>query len=300
MIERLAGVQYWNPPRGYGGGLDAPRLVVLHDTANPRSSARNEATYAATRTDSRDRWTSAHFYVDEHEAIGSVPLDKKAWAAFEANAFAWHIEMCYRDGGVPLVTRQLTARLIAALCRLGAIPMAKVGPAGVKVARGVCGHWDVTQAYAGNSPNPHYHTDPGKDFAWVQFMALVTGNLNGATAMSEQLLNGWKTPVESDGRDDGRGVGIWANEVWKYLWNGVGTYDKGTRDPINGPAGPFYLDRLLVNIRDNARAAALREFGVTPAQLDQLVERLEAAVLASTPSADDIARSLIAQLQLKA
>lgn len=77
--------------------------------------------------------------------------------------------------------------------------------------------------------------------------------MNGVI-MGEQLLNGWPVPVTADGKPDGRGAGVWTSEMWRYLWDGKGAYDSGHADPA-GPASGFYLDKLLKNIRDEAKAA---------------------------------------------
>jgi len=152
-----------------------PRLIVIHDTSDSGSAA-NEAHYAATRTDTRDQWTSAHFYVDTAGVTGSLPLDRQAWAAFGyANAHGWQIEMCGRDantpGAVPAATIATTATLVRRLCDLAGIPRVKLSPAQVAAgASGICGHYDITIGLKVGT-----HTDPGPAFDWAAFVVAVNG-----------------------------------------------------------------------------------------------------------------------------
>lgn len=170
-MTRLPGVTYGNPPRAAGPALIPypPRGICLHNTGNRKSNAWSEAGYAHTRDDPRAGWTSAHFYVDSTSVIGSVPLDQQAWAAYDANAFAWHVEMA--QWWEPS-TLSRTAHLFAQLAILGQIPAVKLTPGQLRLGnRGMFGHWDVTQAYQGD------HDDPGPDFGWSAFLDQVRGYL---------------------------------------------------------------------------------------------------------------------------
>jgi len=181
-ISTLSGVPYGPTPRAasYASALaQPPRLIVIHDTSND-ATKEQEASYAANRTDDRSHWTSAHFYVDAGGPLGSLHLDKQAWAAYSyANSHGWHIEMCgYNTGmtkAVPPTTIAITAGLTRRLADAFAIPLVKLSPADVAAGKhGICGHWDITQGL-----NVGSHDDPGPKFDWAAFMALV---INGEAA----------------------------------------------------------------------------------------------------------------------
>lgn len=150
-----------------------PRLIVIHDTGNPTSTKEGEAAYARTRPVKGA--TSAHAYVDNGGVLGSLRLDRQAWAAYTyANANGIHIEMCLR--GDRTRTRQITAALVRQLALMTGIPMVKISPVQVAAGwRGVCGHRDITIGLGVGD-----HTDPGADFPWSTFMTWV--NQSGAAA----------------------------------------------------------------------------------------------------------------------
>lgn len=177
----LPNTQYGASPRGMGPALDLPpRWIVIHDTSNT-APATAEVHYAATRTDDRGNWTSAHFYVDPSAVLGSVPLDHQAWAAFpNANEHGWHIEMCGLDAGSPGAvspeTLARTAGLVAQLAELAGLPVRHVDAAGIAAGeRGITGHLDFTLA----EHRTGGHTDPGPRFDWDHFLGLVDARLTG-------------------------------------------------------------------------------------------------------------------------
>lgn len=175
--QRIPGVPYAAPPRaeGYASALDwPPRLIVLHDTGNNSSDRFDEASYSATRTDARTYWTSCHCFADPGGLLGSLRLDRQAWAAKSyGNRVGLHIEMCRTAAGVSAATRAVVAPLVRQLCEMTGIPMVKLTPAQVKAGnRGICGHRDFT--LAGIDGNDH--GDPGPSFPWAGFMAQVIGS----------------------------------------------------------------------------------------------------------------------------
>lgn len=190
----IPGIPYGPAPRAQaqaGALVTPPPFVVVHATDNPTSNAHGEANYAATRTDSSANWTSCHAYVDARGALGSLPLNLRAWSAFGwANAHAWHIEMCGVSGRVPLDVQRVAAGLVRQLCLIGGIPMEHRDGSAVRAyhdgaagARGgVTGHQDVTAAaFDGNN-----HTDPGFSAAdWQRFMDWVTSG--DATTMGADM-----------------------------------------------------------------------------------------------------------------
>jgi hypothetical protein len=183
-MRLIPGIPYAAPPRtqAEGGPLAwPPKLIVVHCTRSRGESvatAAQEASYAATRTDEQSHWTSAHAYIDGHGALGSLPLDYRAWSAYSwANAAGIHVEMCGAEGQVPDAVQRAAAALVRQLCLMTGIPMRHLDGAAIRQlhdsggAGGVTGHQDITAAdIDGND-----HTDPGFSSAeWARFMAWVT------------------------------------------------------------------------------------------------------------------------------
>jgi N-acetyl-anhydromuramyl-L-alanine amidase AmpD len=66
-----------------------------------------------------------------------------------------------------------SAILCAEICWRHSIPIAKLGlDELVRNARGICGHVDVTRAFKKST-----HTDPGGNFPWEQYLALVRAEM---------------------------------------------------------------------------------------------------------------------------
>jgi len=189
-VTRIPGIPYGPLPRvaSVSGSLTwPPKVIVIHDTGHLSNGdtgyivpAADEAHYAATRTDSRDRWTSCTAYIDENGPLGSSPLDRVCWAAFSwANHHGLHFEMCGmntgRNGAVPAATIAHTARLVAQVADLVGIAKVKLSPADIKAIAGgtstktgICGHYDITRGLGVGD-----HDDPGPAFDWAAFMGLV-------------------------------------------------------------------------------------------------------------------------------
>lgn len=202
-IIRIPGVAYGAAPRAESkaAALGQPvDIVVVHDTGNPTATKENESHYAATRTDLSKYWTSCHAYTDTGGVLGSLRLDRQAWAAYSyANANGWHIEMCGMNAGdahaVPAATIAITATLVRQLCELGGVPMVKLSPADVAAGkRGVCGHRDITLGLHVGT-----HDDPGPAFNWTAFMQQV--NSGGPVA-----------PAPQTGEDDMGALMMWRDD----------------------------------------------------------------------------------------
>lgn len=185
--QRVPGLQYASPPRAESRAAVLawpPRIIVVHDTGNPDSDRFDEASYAANRADDPKHWTSAHAYVDQDGPLGSLRLDRQAWAAYSyANAHGLHVELCL--SGDRAATRAHGARLVRTLCQLAGIPMIKLTPTQVAAGqRGVCGHHDVT---VGLGVGDHIDPDrPGAPFPWADFMSMVN---SGSTTLEDSDLD---------------------------------------------------------------------------------------------------------------
>lgn len=122
---------------------------------------------------------SAHFCVDDKEAIQCVRENVVAWAAPGANGRGIHIEhagFAAQTGAqwgdeYSKAVLILSAHVAAGVCRRYNIPVARLSVSdllGLK-ARGFAGHIDVTNAFN----NGKGHTDPGPNFPWDMYLALV-------------------------------------------------------------------------------------------------------------------------------
>lgn len=210
---RIPGIEYAAMPRA-GTRTAAlawpPRWIVIHDTGNNSSTRYDEASYAATRTDSSSNWTSAQVYVDRGGPLGSLPLNLQAWAAYsEANAHGVHIEMCRESNGVvhPDTIRH-TTEVVRTLLGLGAAAPVKLSPADVAAHKpGICGHRDITLGlHVGD------HEDPGASFDWASFMAQVNG---GDDMLKDEKIVSTSTPGMGD-----RDAATLLSDIWNVVMRG--------------------------------------------------------------------------------
>jgi N-acetyl-anhydromuramyl-L-alanine amidase AmpD len=169
-------------PRSWKAGRarpGQPTLIVIHDTegSEGRDAAENGAAYDARRTDG----VSTHFFVDADSVVQCVlTKDTAHHAKSEGNIRGIGFELCGRasqtqaqwlDGGLDL---RLAAKYVAKCCRKWGIPARKLTVAEMRAGKkGICAHADVTAAWHQTD-----HTDPGRNFPWTQFLAMVQAELN--------------------------------------------------------------------------------------------------------------------------
>lgn len=263
---RIAGIEYAAAPRAAtkASALSwPPRLVVIHDTGNNSSTRFDEAAFAASRTDSSASWTSAHAYVDPGGALGSLPLNLQAWAAYSyANQHGVHIEMCRTGAGVAAATVRNTTPIVRWLCQQAGIPMVKLSPSDVAAGRsGVCGHLDITIGLGVGD-----HEDPGRNFDWAGFMAQVTGGSNGTMSDFDPYGKPANNPRE---------VGVYAADVWGQEMLGTSPYGAGAPSPRTQQ-----LNRIEAKLD-----ATLKALGVAQADLDDIQAHATPAVDAAAVAA---------------
>ncbi|MCU6710090.1 N-acetylmuramoyl-L-alanine amidase [Paenibacillus sp. J5C_2022] len=76
----------------------SPVTITIHNTGNPRSTARNERNWLSNPAN--DRTASYHIVIDDKEAIECIPLDEVAWhagdgtGASSGNRTSIAIELC--------------------------------------------------------------------------------------------------------------------------------------------------------------------------------------------------------------
>jgi N-acetyl-anhydromuramyl-L-alanine amidase AmpD len=168
------------PARLRSGTRRSTRLIVIHtaECGERKGAARGVASWfqnPAARG-------SAHATVDADEIVQHMGWDEKAAHARggDANATGVGIEHAGRasqtaaEWGDDYSRRMLerSAALVAELCARYGIPPVRLTPAQVAAGEhGICGHADVTAAYAVRGG----HTDPGPDFPWDRYMSMVRG-----------------------------------------------------------------------------------------------------------------------------
>src|SRR5690554_2123651 len=95
----------------------APTTITIHNTSNPRSTARNERAWLTNPAN--DRIASFHIVVDENEAIECIPLNEVAWHAGDGNGDGNRksigIEIC--ESGNYAQTLENAAQLVAKLLK---------------------------------------------------------------------------------------------------------------------------------------------------------------------------------------
>lgn len=172
----------------------APRkvnLVVLHsmEAAEKPTTAEAVASWFAGFSAPR---ASAHFCVDSDSIVQCVKEQDVAWAAPGANASGIHVEHAgyARQTAAEWMDAfswsmlNLSARLVADVCRRWAIPVEYVSAEGLlEGGRGITTHLQVTLACQlakkrNLTRSPFYsaqsnHTDPGVGFPMVEYLGLV-------------------------------------------------------------------------------------------------------------------------------
>lgn len=195
-------------PRSYTARRDhSIQYIVVHYTAGSEgpTSAENGAAYDKSRTDG----TSTHVFADSNSVVREVWDDEVAHAAFyRGNHAGLQLEICgtaqtraqWLDP-VSSATLRMAAKQCAEWCAEHGIPVRRLSVAETRAAwynaagsrpKGFVGHVDVTQAYPEDGGN---HTDPGPQFPWDVFLAMVTEELGDDMTPEEH-----NNLVATDGR----------------------------------------------------------------------------------------------------
>jgi hypothetical protein len=156
--------------------------IVIHATAGgrgfPAESAAGVANATARYFQSASSGGSAHYVEDLAAEEHCVADAVVAWHA-PPNVHSLGIEIC----GEAAYTREqwLSPQVWPAVLKAAArareladrfgVPLVKLNAGDLLAGRsGVCGHFDVSQAWHQSS-----HWDPGPDFPWAEFLAAVIG-----------------------------------------------------------------------------------------------------------------------------
>ncbi|MCM1499149.1 MAG: peptidoglycan recognition protein family protein, partial [Clostridium sp.] len=77
-----------------------PEYIVIHYTANPGSTARQNRNYFENLKDTQETYASAQFVIGlEGEIIQCVPCNEIAYCSNQLNEISISIEMCHPDEG---------------------------------------------------------------------------------------------------------------------------------------------------------------------------------------------------------
>lgn len=168
--------------RWYTKGRTAPiRVIVCHDMEAPEKATTAEAVanyFATTSTKA-----SAHVSVDNDSAVRSVSDADTAWAAPGCNHDGLQLEIAgymrqtraeWLDAFSTAALGQ-AAKVAAAWATKYAIPVRKLSVTELRAGlKGFVGHVDVSNAYQRSD-----HGDPGPNFPWQQFLAMVRAEMSG-------------------------------------------------------------------------------------------------------------------------
>lgn len=225
-------------PRSRGSVL----WVVIHTTEGQGypdhpATAAQVASYNQSRPDK----VSAHFFVDDTEAVQGVKLTDIAYAAPGCNAQGIQIEMCGFARWTPdqwahhpgLLER--TAQVVADMHSQFGIPLRFVDATGLKTGNpGVTEHVEATNAFHGST-----HTDPGPAFpmaAMLDRAAQIGGSPSpvqiptgpppaNPTSTTEDSMLDFDLDAPPDARGRRQTYEAVTNdngaEWWLYAWNGA-------------------------------------------------------------------------------
>ena len=120
------------------------KYIVIHNTSNPTSTARNERDYLTNPTNTSS--VSWHIAVDDQEAIEAIPLTEWAFHAGDrvGNHYGIGIEIC--ESGDYEQAEANAAKVVAYLMQQHHIPIENVQPhqyfSGKECPRLILANWD--------------------------------------------------------------------------------------------------------------------------------------------------------------
>lgn len=161
------------------------RVVVIHTAECPQveGAAVALAKWASGPNAPTASW---HYAVapgtGPSAVVQSVAEKDVAWAAPGANRDGIQIELAGHAGDPPelwldgqgLEVLTTGAKLVGRICKRWGIPVQRLSVGELKTGqRGIIGHDTATRAYHKST-----HTDPGKDFPWVEFLRIAREEFN--------------------------------------------------------------------------------------------------------------------------
>lgn len=203
------------------GRTAAIRVIVVHDmeVAEKADTAERVAHYFATTSTK----ASAHVNVDNNSAVRSVADADTAWAAPGCNHDGLQLEIA----GYMRQTRAqwldafskaalgLAAKVAAAWAKKYNIPVKHLTVAELRAGKkGFVGHVDVSNAYGRTD-----HGDPGPNFPWPEFLAMVRKEMGAAPATAPPFPG--RVLEKSDPEMHGADVLAWQRQMKARGWTVV-------------------------------------------------------------------------------
>lgn len=195
MVTTSAGRYPFIPARNFHRGrLNPVRLICIHTAEFPESAGAAKAV-AEYFAGSNAPQASAHFVVDALTVVQCVLEGDTAWAAPGANTDGLHIEHAGFAAESPSewadtyskAMLQRSAGLARSLAVAHGIPLVHLSNDQLAAGKaGFVGHVQVSEVYRKSD-----HTDPGKNFPWVNYMQLVNGSATPEDDMQLSELAGW-------------------------------------------------------------------------------------------------------------
>lgn len=277
----------WIPPKSWtNANRTKVQLIVVHDTEgdSDAQSAEDGAAYNARRTDG----TSAHYFHDNTSSVHCVRTEDIAHTArTQGNKRGIHHEACARASwtkaqwlspsyGRPMLERM--AKQCARDAEKWDIPVRKLTVAQVAAdVEGFCGHVEITKAFPQDNGT---HTDPGPNFPWPEFLAMVQDFLDG------------------DDMD-------WSDSPWNADYSAAVALQRAYLNSTNILTGVNALTnavgKVLANVvaDDGERDAILAEIEQSRTQLTEAIGQVDEALLAKLgdpATSDEQGAALIEQL----
>jgi N-acetyl-anhydromuramyl-L-alanine amidase AmpD len=283
----------WMPPKSW---TDANRtqvqLVVIHATEGSEhaQSAEDGASYDQERTDG----TSTHYFHDSDSTVQCVRTEDQAHAArTQGNKRGIQHELCadaadtWNDSYHQAVLRR-AAKQAARDAKKWGIPIKKLSPAQVSAGnKGFCGHADITYAFPEDNGT---HTDPGSNFPWSQFLAMVEDE--GDDVSSADVVQGNKDyDAKYRQGDSPEGVSWYGNNTGVAVWD-----NQYMPNPISGGKTQGYrllgdLATQIMLVKKDLAELAGKDFTDEAAIVQGVL-----AGLADSASVEEIADIFIAAL----
>lgn len=167
------------------GRRERVRVLVIHTAETPENNKMAESIQSYCQR--RETKVSCHEAIDNDSVVAGVRPFDTAWTTGSINNFAYSYELAGRaaqtkeqwaDAFSTAMLAKAAHRVACAVICYG-IPVVKLTPAELKAGKsGICGHVDQTIAYQVKGG----HTDPGKNFPWKKFLAMVTAEVEAMKA----------------------------------------------------------------------------------------------------------------------
>jgi len=200
---------------GYTAGRPdgKPLWIVVHDMEASETPTRAESTAAYFANPGDGRNVSSHYCVDSNSVVQCVDLDDSAWTVgnrpgnnrginWELSGFASQSKGQWLDDFGWAMFAQMAPLVRSDGKRFG-IPLERRTVAELQAFRpGITSHNDLRQAFGGTT-----HTDPGPNFPWAEFLAVMNGEVDVNQLQDIRLMNTSEiVGAMANGREEARNL----------------------------------------------------------------------------------------------